>query len=280
MNMTAGAKRLMMQNNAHNLQPQTGWSQSGNLVCQNVAPLPNSPPGGRVVKMQVCFPKCDVYTIQFEVSHQGQLPGQVGQLVFADITWIVDGTAVRRSVSVISGTTISGVGEACNVNVYDASPPGSEVGIPGLVYAITINISPGLRPAQSQQPFFDIPNPDPADPFFGLCAFGVPAASSLVVFFPQLNTLYTGGPATAFPFANGTVKQIGATSVHVTVGSVGGAPIPDQAAQVAIQNIGRLYDPRNSPQWQPLPPGAFAAELLNNSVADNYIFSVTLGIDG
>jgi len=280
MELTAGAKRLMMQNNAHNLQPQTGWSQSGNLVCQNVAPLPNSPPGGRVVKMQVCFPKCDVYTIQFEVSHQGQLPGQVGQLVFADITWIVDGTAVRRSVSVISGTTISGVGEACNVNVYDASPPGSEVGIPGLVYAITINISPGLRPAQSQQPFFDIPNPDPADPFFGLCAFGVPAASSLVVFFPQLNTLYTGGPATAFPFANGTVKQIGATSVHVTVGSVGGAPIPDQAAQVAIQNIGRLYDPRNSPQWQPLPPGAFAAQLINNSVADNYIFSVTLGIDG
>lgn len=280
MNMTPGARKLMMQNNARELNSQTGWSQSGNLVCQNVAPLPGSPPGGRVVKMQVGFPKCDVYTIQFEVSQQAQLPGKVGQLVFADITWIVDGTAVRRSVSVISGTTISGVGQACNVNVYDASPLGSEVGVPGQVYAITINISPGLRAAQSQQPFWDIPNPDETDPFYGTCAFQVAPASSLVVFFPQLNTLFTGGPQTALPTALGTVKQIGATSVHVTVGSVGGAPIADQAAQVAIQNIGRLYDPRNSPQWQPLPPGAFAAQLFNNSVADNYIFSVTLGIDG
>jgi hypothetical protein len=277
MELTAGAKRLMMQNNAHNLQPQTGWSQSGNLVCQNVAPLPNSPPGGRVVKMQVCFPKCDVYTIQFDISHQDQPVGGIGQLVFADITWIVDGTSIRRSVSVISGTTISGVGEACNVNVYDASPLGSEVGVPGLVYGVTINVSPGLRAAQSQQPFYDIPNPDPTSPYYGQCAFPVPPGE-LLVYFPQLNTIFNGG-VTA-PSATGTLKPIGATSIHVTVGNESGdAPIANQEAQVIIQNIGRIYDPRDSPQWQPMPPGAYAAQLVNNSTS-TYVFSVTLGIDG
>jgi hypothetical protein len=211
MHMTPGARRLMMQNNAKEMNPQSGWSQSGNLVCQNVAPLPGSPPGGRVVKLQVCFPKCDVYTIQFDVSQSEQLAGKVGQLVFADITWIVNGTSIRRSVSVVSGTTISGVGEALNVVAYDASQPGSECGVPGLVYGVTINVSPGLRAAQSQQPIWDIPNPDDISPFFSLCAFGVPPASSLDVFFPQQATIFTGG--NRIPSAAGEIKPVGATSV-------------------------------------------------------------------
>jgi len=278
--MTPGARRLMLQNNKDALAPHTGWSQSGNLICQKATPLPGSPAAGNVVKMQVCFPKCGVYTIQFDVGAQAQVPGQVSQLVFADITWIVNGTAVKRSVSVISGTTISGVGEAVNVNVFDASPPGSEVGVAGFVYPVTINVSPGLRPAQSQQPFYDIPNPDGESPYFGVCAFQVDPASSLIVYFPQQGTLFTGGPPTALPSADGILKPIGATSIHVSVGNANGNPIASQEAQVAIQNIGRLYDPRDGFQWQPMPPSAFSAQLFNHSVTDPYIFSVTLGIDG
>jgi len=288
--MTPGARRLMMQNNTKEINPQTGWSQSGNLVCQGptVPANPGQPAAGNVVKMQVCFPECCVYTIQFDISQQYQALGNAGQLVFADINWTINGTSVRRSVSVMSGTTISGMGEAVDVRVYDGSPPGSEVGLPGQVYAVVINIAPGLRPAESQQPFYDIPYPENAGPFstyLGTCAIPVAAASSYQLFFPQQDTFLSAGglfPPNRPPTTGGKLKPIGATSIHVTVGSINTPPHPilNQEAQVIIDNLNRVYDPRDCPLWNPLPPGAYAATLVNNSATDPYVFSVTLGIDG
>jgi hypothetical protein len=268
-NMSRSAEKLMLRNNAKELAGggQKAWSQAGPLVCQQLSP---------VVTLNVCFPEPGVYTVQFEISTLLQEPGQSAQLTFADVLWSVNGTNVKRTVSVISGTTISGVGEAVYVRVYDASPPGSEVGVAGAKYTVTINISPGLRPAQSQQPYYDIPNPSTIlTGFFGKCAFPVSGGDTVQVFFPQAEIFYKSPPTTT-----GLPIPIGATSIHVTVGSSDGSVIADNQAQVRLDNIGRLYDPRNSPQWQPLPPGAYAATLLNNSVGSEYIFSVTLGIDG
>jgi hypothetical protein len=270
-NMSRSAERLMLRNNAKELAggAKKAWSQAGPLFCQQLHP---------VVTMNVCFPEPDVYTVQFEISSLLQDPGQSAQLTFADIVWSVNGTNVKRTVSVISGTTVSGVGEAVYVKVYDASPPGSEVGVAGAKYTATINISPGLRPAQSQQPYYDIPNPNSGlSGFFGKCAFPVPggAPGSVQVFFPQAEVFYISPPTTT-----GLPIPIGATSIHVSVGSLDGSPIADNEAQVRLDNIGRVYDPRNSPQWQPLPPGAYAATLLNWNPTVEYIFSVTLGIDG
>ena len=126
------------------INEKTGFSQAFKLICQQASPTGS---------MQVCFSKADVYTIQFEVSSVFQVPGQSGQITFADITWSVNGTNVKRSVSVCSGTSISGVGEAVLVRVYDGSPPGSEVGIGApdpASYTVTVNIAKGLRGAQSQ----------------------------------------------------------------------------------------------------------------------------------
>lgn len=266
--MSGPRLRQLERNNDKEMNPQTGWSQAGQLICQQTSP---------VVTFQVCFPEANVYTVQFEISRQLSASGQSGQLTFADLEWIVNGTTVRRSVSVISGTTISGVGSSVNVKVYDASPPGSEVGVPGAKYTVTINISPGLRPAQSQQPYYAIPNPlVGAGSFFGKNVFVVPPASSFQVFFPQLGDVFYRN----IPNTLGQPKPIGATSVHVAVGSAGGLPILNQEAQVQIDNVGLLYDPRDSPQWQPIPPGAYAVTLFNNSGADTYRFSVKLGIDG
>jgi hypothetical protein len=270
MSMSRMAEQQMLKNNAQALVGggQKAFSKAGKLICQQLHP---------VVTFDACFPTPGTYTVQFEISSLIQAPGQSGQLTFADIIWSVNGTTVKRTISVISGTTISGMGESVYVKVYDASPPGSEVGFPGITYTVTINVTPGLRPAQSQQPYYDIPNPNAIlTGFFGKCAFPVDAASTVQVFFPQAEIFYQTPPSTT-----GVPIPIGATSIHVTVGSSDGTPILDNEAQVRLDNIGRLYDPRNSPQWQPLPPGAYAATLINNNASTSeYIFSVTLGIDG
>jgi len=270
MRMSKSAFDNMMRNNPQSEPPRNSWSQSGRIFCQQQNPT---------VTCQACFPKPGIYTVQFEISDIIQAAGQSGQLTFADIVWSVNGTNVKRTVSVISGTTVTGVGDAVFVRVYDGSPPGSEVGVAGVAYTATINISPGLRPAQSQQPYYDIPNPDATlTGFYGKCAFPVTAASSLQVFFPQTTGLpwFSG---TAYS-TGGSPRSIGATSIHVAVGSEDGTAIPDQGAQVEINNIGRIYDPRQSPQWHPIPPGAYAVTLFNRSVGSTYVFSVTLGIDG
>src|ERR1700730_5152431 len=264
--MSGPRMRQIERNNNKAMDPQTGWSQAGPLICQHELPT---------VSMQVCFPDANVYTVQFEISKQLSASGQSGQLTFADLEWIVNGTTVRRSVSVISGTSISGVGSSLNVKVYDASPPGSEVGVAGEKYTVTINVSPGLRPAQSQQPYYSIPNPDPVSAFFGKNVFAV-GATPIQVFFPQLGKIFYQQP----PTATGQPKPIGATSLHVSVGSVDGSPIANQEEQMTIDNVEMIYDPRDSPQWQPIPPGAYAVTLTNNSVGHIYRFSVKLGIDG
>ena len=269
MTMSQSALRQLERNNKNELQGggKKSWGQSGKLICQQLHP---------VVTLNACFPEPGPYTVQFEISSLIQAPGQSGQLTFADVVWSNNGMNVKRTISVVSGTTISGVAEAVYVKVYDASPPGSEVGFPGITYNVTINVAPGRRSAQSQQPYYDIPNPDATlTGFFGKCAFPVIHGVPVQVFFPQAEVFYLTPPSTT-----GTPIPIGATSVHVGVGSTDGSVIADNMAQVRLDNIGRLYDPRNSPQWQPMPPGAYAATLINNSSASTYIFSVTLGIDG
>jgi hypothetical protein len=251
-----------------------GWSQAGKLICRSSSPI---------VPFQYCFPEASVFTLQFELSNIPVLynaePGNVGPMVNADIEWIVNGTPVHRSISILNGTSISGVGESVKGKIYDSSVqantsvPPSEVGINGQQYTATVTISPGLRGSQSQQPFYAILNPDITSIYWGKPVYQVDGASSLTLFFPQ-----DVFPPIS-PVNGGVTKVIGATSIHVSVGSLDGTPIDNQEAQVILQS-GLVYDPRDSPQWQPLIPGVTSVTLKNNSVGSDYLFSVKLGIDG
>lgn len=229
----------------------SGWSQSGKLICQNT-------PSAPTVSLQCQFPEPDSYTVQFDVSNIVGFPNAPGQSTTADLIWSVKGNSVRRRVSVISGMSITGTAEAVQVKAYDTTFPGGEAGKPGGPYTVIINCSKGLRSAQSQQPYYIPPNNIDGDPKEGLGFWPVPAASTQAVPIPE---------------------QIGATSVKVVVGSLDGTPIPDQAAQVQQDFVGVPYDPRIA-LWVPVLQGATQITLINNSVAQNYIFAVFLGIDG
>jgi hypothetical protein len=163
--------------------------------------------------------------------------------------------------------------------------------VPGLVYGVTINVSPGLRSAQSQQPYYAIPYFLTEGGYIGQSAITVPSgppgppgptsANPFMLFFPQQGTKLGFPPFPNIPpTPQGLLKPIGATSIMVLVGSNTGVPIANQEAQVEILNTGVLYDPRDSQRWAPMPPGAFAVNLYNNSTTDSYNFYVALGIDG
>lgn len=232
--------------------PKTGWSQSGKLICQNT-------PAGPSVSLQALFPEPETYTVQFDVSNAITAPGQPAQSTAADILWSVKGNTVRRRVSVVSGMSISGTAEAVQVRAYDTTFVGGEGGVAGEPYTVTINLSKGLRAGQSQQPYYTPQNLLP----------GAGSDTGQGVW-----RLAPGGTA-AIPIP----AQIGATSVHVVVGSQDGSAIPDNAAQVIQDFVGIAYDPRIE-LWVPISQGVTQISLKNNSVAQNYIFGVVLGIDG
>ena len=92
------------------------------------------------------------YTVQFSVGPTKTLAGKLLQApVFpeAEIIWSVEGNSVRRVVSVVNGMSITGVGEAVSVRVYDNTPQAFAGG--GFTYQVDITVAPGSR-ASTQQP--------------------------------------------------------------------------------------------------------------------------------
>jgi hypothetical protein len=65
------------------------------------------------------FPKAGIYTVQ--LSAIGVVAGGFKSNPMADIKWTLEGQVQRRLISITQGTSISGVGEAATVTVYDDS---------------------------------------------------------------------------------------------------------------------------------------------------------------
>ncbi len=194
------------------------------------------------------------YTVQFTVGPtKNPVTKQiisVGVNAIAEIKWSVEGNDVRRLVSVANGVSLTGVGEAVRVAVFDRS-------IGGLVipadYDVSITVAPGSRPSLNKPVTLASLN----GTSFG---YSLLAGTSQVIAIPQ---------------------DAGIISTYVTVADTTAvkAPIANQAAQVAVGGSDQLYDPRDF-TWVPIVPGALNMTLFNNSAAQSMLFNVTFGIDG
>ena len=93
---------------------KTGWGQSGNLTT-----------GGKTqrVTMQADFNKgvgAFDFTAQFNIT---PLSGDAVANAEALVSWRVEGQAVSRRLTIGAGSTITGVGQAVRIEMYDATPP-------------------------------------------------------------------------------------------------------------------------------------------------------------
>jgi hypothetical protein len=123
---------------------QSGWAQSGTLVtCMS-----NS-----IVKLMVeRFDRAAMYTVQIGLNvGDGGFPVQAQ----AEVVFSINGTPIRRVVSVSQGVSISGVTESARVTVYDVTPIliDEEIQTQNVEYVALINTAPGPRAATTLPPF-------------------------------------------------------------------------------------------------------------------------------
>ena len=126
---------------------QSGWAQSGSLYT-NAWTRPGS--GNQAVKCMVeKFDRASIYTVQIGLNvGDGGFPVQAE----AEVIWSINGTPIRRVVSVSQGVSITGVTESARIAVYDATPIVMD-GQASVEYIALINIAPGPRAATTLPPF-------------------------------------------------------------------------------------------------------------------------------
>lgn len=199
------------------------------------------------------------YTIEFDVRPKNPIPTNTTEpatLTYAIIRWAIGGQQIQRIVSVASGTSVTGVGAGCTVQVYDAT--GQDTNAPPLVkatdpvpqYDVTCTVSPGER-ADSALPAVYYP----------------PTASGVL---PPLAVPPTPNVIIPIP------RNAGITSVKVVTYQGGPAVVLRGPTGGALAT----YDPTIYNEFQPIPPSAITVQINNFSNSQFLDWMIVFGVDG
>jgi hypothetical protein len=240
----------MKTSRAESFSRSGGWSATGSLFTFNPT---------RRVTLQANFPNSEDYTVQFNVDYPpipAPPPGWNPITTEATIVWSVEGNSVRRRVSVCNGVSVTGVGQACRVEIMDTTIQLAGAGAPKNVeYPVSVQVAPGTR-APIQQP---------------------PTLSRLTS--PNGYIVVPAGTFTIVPIP----QDAGAVSVYVAVRITPSLPVVPEGQALVSQElpgiIVRSYDARTF-EWVPLAPGATQIRFDNFTAAQTMSISVVFGIDG
>lgn len=238
----------MKTERAEHYSKSGGWSAHGPMFTRNTS---------RRLSLQANFPSSEDYTVQFNVDYPPNPVAPWNPIqTEAKITWSVEGNFVQRRVSVCNGVSVTGVGQACRVEVIDTTEIlGGALAPINVEYGVSIQVAPGTR-APIQQP---------------------PTLNHLIPPNGTINIAPGGFFLVPIP------QDAGAVSVYVSVRSAAPAgPIAEGLALVSQEVPGvvtKAYDARTD-EWVPLSPGATLIRLDNLTVGQTLIYSVTFGIDG
>lgn len=232
-----------------------GWSQSG--ICRtkdtNVG-----------VSMAVNLPPSETYTVQFKVTNIHNITAGVSSInPVAEVTWTINGTPVRRLVSVGSGTSVSGTGSSVRVVVKDATDINDASSPAGVIleYDVTITLAPGLRPI-SQPAMYLSYIPTGAPPVVSLGFVSIPGAGSVTIPIPQDAGIISSFITITNPVAPFTTDT-------------GTALVSEQGTISAYKTYNPFFR-----QWVPMAPQATEINIANNIAANSIFASVIWGIDG
>jgi hypothetical protein len=222
-----------------------GWSKSGDLkTFDTLAEL----------SMQCNFPIAEYYTVKFGVEQDPALTSNPD--ITADVTWSVEGNAVRRKLSVGNGTTISGTGQAVSVKIRDSTL----LGPAGTAYSVTALVSPGVRPAKLAPPFLR-------------ATFSGGTPYFIVI-----------GPASSVDIPIPVNCGIVSADVEL-VNSTPGNPLAFTSVEVsqtnpAIFQAFKAYYPLVETGFVPIFPSATHLTVVNSNPVDSITVSVLFGVDG
>lgn len=186
----------------------------------------------------------------------------------AIVQWTVAGIKTQRIVSIANGTSISGPGEAVQVQVIDnSSAPGSE----GYAYNVSIAVTPGVRAAITP-PVLYWNYPPGAE--LSLVGGGSPPT-------PQPFNAAVIAPNTAVSFPLPT--NAGITTINLSIRDTttpAALPVMVIIQQDPAGTILREDYTNGLGVYYPIVPGTTTIELQNPSTTDSMIVSVVFGIDG
>ncbi len=114
----------------------TGWG-AGAVLNPPGAQFPD-PRGQKNYTLQATLTPSQVFTVQFAVGNPKN--PEARNTPVAIIEWAVNGVTVRRKVSAVNGVSLTGVGEAVYVKVFDEGNTGSES-----PYSSSTTVSIGTR---------------------------------------------------------------------------------------------------------------------------------------
>ena len=247
------------------LRKKKGYSQSGPLSTPG-----NGSPQSLRVSMQAEFPEAGDYTVKIGVQppkiNTGSVAGggpvaQQGQVIVpvsvqALVIWKVNGNQVQRIISVGTqgGTSISGEGEAVEVQLTDVTPNNSTApfNVP-LSYAVTISCAPGTRPVTNQP-----------------CTLNAIAKNV---------SIPAGSALAAIPVPN----DAGVISLRVYLASFAGPPPVTPSVRVDFTdgfNVVRSYNPMIDTDFVPLPPNAVQVVINNLDAANAISVTADWGVEG
>lgn len=231
-----------------NSSPRDGWSASGELFTRD----PNTS-----VRLQADFSKskygAGVYTVQFGVTPPN---GQNGADAIATVNWRI-GNTVTRKVTVGNGVSLTGVGQALDVSIADATL----IGTAGLPYVVSMTVAPGAHASRNNPPTLR----------------SLPTTS--VSGSPYSADIIAGGTA-LFPIAPNSGAVSAYVAVTDTVGTNDVDPNKVTVSQVddALNNYLEYY-PLIDTGFIPLYPVATQL-LIANDTANSITVTVLQGIDG
>ena len=227
-----------------------GWALSDSLDTQ----------GKNKPTIQALFTKPGMYTAQFGLGAVKGDPLSAYKLnPVATIYWKLEGLIVVRKISITDGCCISGVGEACEIKLWDDSA--LTVGT-DQTYVVSCTIGPGTRPPSSLPPMY---RPKLA-PLVGQSRIG--------------NMPVSGGASYDVTIPTG----IGVISAYTKAYYIGLAtpPVSNEISAVLREHGGIVggwdayYDGN---EYRPLGASTDTIQLLNQS-AGTMSYTVAFGIDG
>ncbi len=203
-----------------------------------------------------------VNTVQFSIDPIFN-PAALGKrsAAIATVLWSVDGNTIKRRLSMLPGTSISGSADAVQVIMEDdtrvnPAPPAGVL----LDYNVGCQVSEGVR-AGAMPPVL-VPEDNAAGTWFSGKAIVNAGAGSAFLAIPN---------------------DAGIVSVSAMISSNTGVVIPDNS--VVVQQVSgttivvREYDPRYGDSFVPLHPFASNIHVLNYGAAQISVY-ILWGIDG